>query len=112
MAGRVSLGELSATDDFTPLRWSEPMTGATALPTWRSPMLTSPSRPTPVSIPDLRAVVQGRVIEPTDADYDAARGNFYGGFDRRPAAVLPLAGPGGVPPALRLPPWKSTEPPV
>ncbi|MFL5757827.1 MAG: FAD-binding oxidoreductase [Chloroflexota bacterium] len=54
-------------------------------------MLTSPSRPTPVSIPDLRAVVQGRVIEPTDADYDAARGNFYGGFDRRPAAIVRVA---------------------
>jgi FAD/FMN-containing dehydrogenase len=42
-------------------------------------------------IDELRAVVQGRVIAPGDDVYDEARAVFYGGFDRRPAAVVRVA---------------------
>lgn len=41
----------------------------------------------PISIRELRAVLKGRVIAPSDAEYDEARTMFYGGFDRRPAAI-------------------------
>jgi len=44
-----------------------------------------------ISIPELRAVVKGRVIAPEDGDYDEARTVFYGGFDRRPAAIVRVA---------------------
>jgi hypothetical protein len=33
----------------------------------------------------------GRVIGPKDADYDAARTTFYGGTDKRPAAIVRVA---------------------
>lgn len=36
----------------------------------------------------LRATLDGRVILPGDASYDEARTIFYGGFDRRPAAII------------------------
>jgi FAD/FMN-containing dehydrogenase len=48
-------------------------------------------RPTSLSIPDLRAAVSGRVIAPDDAEYDAARQLFSGGFDRRPAVIVRVA---------------------
>lgn len=35
----------------------------------------------------LRADTRGRVIEPADAEYDSARGVYYTGFDRHPAAI-------------------------
>jgi FAD/FMN-containing dehydrogenase len=47
----------------------------------------SPSQPA-ISIPQLRASVNGRVITPSDAAYDQARAGFYGTFDRRPAAII------------------------
>ena len=41
-----------------------------------------------LSIPELRAVLNGRVIAPDDAGYDLARTVFYGGIDRRPAVIV------------------------
>ena len=35
--------------------------------------------------------IAGRVIGPGDAEYDKARSSFYGGFDRRPAAIVRVA---------------------
>jgi len=35
--------------------------------------------------------IAGRVIGPDDAEYDKARSSFYGGFDRRPAAIVRAA---------------------
>jgi FAD/FMN-containing dehydrogenase len=42
----------------------------------------------PISIPDLRDVLRGRVITPDDAGYDRARTIFYGGFDQRPVVIV------------------------
>ena len=44
-----------------------------------------------LSIPRLRAALNGRVIAPDDAGYDEARTVFYGGFDRRPAVIVRVA---------------------
>jgi FAD/FMN-containing dehydrogenase len=44
-----------------------------------------------LSIPELRGGVTGRVIAPGDDGYDEARTVFYGGFDRRPAAIVRTA---------------------
>jgi FAD/FMN-containing dehydrogenase len=41
-----------------------------------------------ISIPQLRAGLNGRVIAPGDPGYDQARTVFYGGFDRRPAVIV------------------------
>src|SRR2546423_2314101 len=48
--------------------------------------------PTSDVIATLRGSLQGRVIAPGDDDYDTARTIFYGGFDRRPAAIARAAG--------------------
>ena len=53
-------------------------------------MLT-PSSPTSLSIPELRAAVHGRVIAPDDDGYDEARAVFIGGIDRRPAVIVRVA---------------------
>ena len=42
------------------------------------------------TIPELGGI-SGRVIGPQDAEYDKARTSFYGGFDRRPAAIVRVA---------------------
>jgi FAD/FMN-containing dehydrogenase len=44
------------------------------------------------SVPDLRSDINGEVIGPDDAAYDEARQVFFTGFDRRPAAVVRVAG--------------------
>ncbi len=44
-----------------------------------------------LSIPQLRAALNGRGIAPDDAGYDQARAVFYGGFDRRPAVIVRVA---------------------
>jgi FAD/FMN-containing dehydrogenase len=46
---------------------------------------------TGISIPELRSVVSGEVIAPSDPEYEGARTLFYGGFDRRPAVVVRVA---------------------
>jgi FAD/FMN-containing dehydrogenase len=46
---------------------------------------------TTVSIPELRAVLNGRVISPEDAAYDTVRAVFYGARSRRPALVVRVA---------------------
>jgi hypothetical protein len=56
----------------------------------------SPSSPTTLSIPALRAAVTGRVIAPGDAEYDAARTVAAGGFDKRPAVIVRVADPADV----------------
>jgi FAD/FMN-containing dehydrogenase len=40
---------------------------------------------------ELRSVLTGRVIGPDETEYDRARTIFYGGFDRRPAAIARVA---------------------
>jgi len=55
------------------------------------PVHASRSRAGAISISDLRADLSGRVIAPDDADYDQARMVFYGGIDRRPAAIARVA---------------------
>ena len=48
--------------------------------------------PTPpqqdISIAELRALFDGQLIAPEDTAYDDARTIFYGGIDRRPAAIV------------------------
>jgi len=48
------------------------------------------------SIAHLRGMVAGRVIGPDDSDYDQARTLFYGGFDKRPAAIVRVTYPDDV----------------
>jgi FAD/FMN-containing dehydrogenase len=50
-----------------------------------------PSRNDPELALRLSKDVDGRVIAPGDPDYDDARAVFYGGFDRRPAAIVRVA---------------------
>jgi FAD/FMN-containing dehydrogenase len=48
----------------------------------------SPAQPT-ISIPQLRAAFDGRVIAPDDPGFEKARAVFYGGFEQlRPAAII------------------------
>jgi hypothetical protein len=49
-----------------------------------------------VSIPDLRDELTGEVVGPEDSGYDEARGVFFKGFDRRPAAIARVANAGDV----------------
>jgi FAD/FMN-containing dehydrogenase len=54
------------------------------------------------TIAALRSAVRGPVIGPNDAGYDAARSVFYGGIDRRPAAIVRAAGADDVAAVIRL----------
>ena len=54
-------------------------------------MTVSTTRPSPISIDQLRQAVRGRVIGPDDAEYDSARTVVAGGIDRRPAAIVRVA---------------------
>jgi FAD/FMN-containing dehydrogenase len=47
--------------------------------------------PTPLSLAPLRAAVDGRVIAPGDAEYNAARAVVTGGIDRHPAVIVRAA---------------------
>jgi FAD/FMN-containing dehydrogenase len=49
------------------------------------------TEPTPFPITDLQAGLKGGVIGPEDRDFDEARTIFYGGFDRRPGAIVRAA---------------------
>ena len=51
-------------------------------------MQSSPSQTATLSIPQLRAALNGSVIAPDDAGYDEARTIFPGGIDRRPAVIV------------------------
>jgi FAD/FMN-containing dehydrogenase len=51
----------------------------------------TPRQPANLSIPQLRADLNGRVIVPDDPTYDEARTVFFRGFDRRPAAIVRAA---------------------
>ena len=46
------------------------------------------SEATTLNLPRLRAAFDGRVIAPGDPGYDQARALFYGGWDRRPGAIV------------------------
>jgi FAD/FMN-containing dehydrogenase len=52
---------------------------------------SSSSPTTTLSIPQLRAALNGRVIAPGDPGYDQARTVFVGGFDLRPAVIVRAA---------------------
>ena len=49
-----------------------------------------------ISIPQLQADVEGTVIAPGEPGYDEGRTVFYGGIDRRPAAIVRTANPDDV----------------
>jgi FAD/FMN-containing dehydrogenase len=53
-------------------------------------------------ITDLRSLFNGGVIAPEDAQYDTARTVFYGGIDRRPAAIIRAADAGDAARLVRL----------
>ena len=54
--------------------------------------LTSPeTNPTTITISELRAAFNGRVIAPDAAGYDEARAVFYGAIDRWPAVIIRVA---------------------
>ena len=54
------------------------------------------AKPTSPSTSELRALFNGRVIAPDDPRYEQARTIFYGGIDRKPAAIIRVADAGDV----------------
>ncbi len=64
----------------------------------------------PAAVVDrLRAELDGRVIIPGDERYERARTIFYGGFDRRPAAVVQAADASEVASVVRMAAATGTE---
>lgn len=59
--------------------------------TTKNHVLSPEIESTTLSIPQLRAAFNGRVIAPDDARYDEARAVFYGGIDHRPAVIIRVA---------------------
>jgi FAD/FMN-containing dehydrogenase len=55
-----------------------------------------------ISIPELRDSVRGRVITPSDTEYDQARTVAAGHIDRHPAAIVNVADAGDVASVIRL----------
>jgi hypothetical protein len=55
-----------------------------------------------ISIPELRAAVNGRVITPDDADYDSARAVMSGAVDRQPGLIVRVANADDVAHVVRL----------
>jgi FAD/FMN-containing dehydrogenase len=53
--------------------------------------LTLSAATLPDRLETLRRRIAGRIIEPTDPEYEAARGVMYGGIDKRPAAIVRVA---------------------
>ena len=55
-------------------------------------MSTTVTSPAQQAIEELRTTLTGRLVEPSDPDFDALRGVVYGGFeDVRPAAIARVA---------------------
>ena len=54
----------------------------------RNRSTSSGANPTALSIPELRATFDGKVIGPDDPGYDEARRAFPGDIDRRPATII------------------------
>ncbi|HQA68672.1 MAG TPA: FAD-dependent oxidoreductase, partial [Aggregatilineales bacterium] len=48
----------------------------------------APQQGAHIPLDELHTVFNGRVITPDHPEYDQARAIFYGGFDRRPAAIV------------------------
>jgi FAD/FMN-containing dehydrogenase len=55
-----------------------------------------------ISIPDLRATINGQVIGPDDPEYDKARTVVAGGIDRHPAVIVRVANVEDVAAVIRL----------
>jgi FAD/FMN-containing dehydrogenase len=55
-----------------------------------------PSSAPTIDLPRLRTAFDGQVIAPGDPGYDQARQLFYGGWDRRPGAIVRPADAAGV----------------
>jgi FAD/FMN-containing dehydrogenase len=55
-----------------------------------------------ISLPDLQAALDGKVIGPEDPAYDEARTVFSGEFDRRPAVIIRVASDADVSRVVRL----------
>src|SRR5918995_1520661 len=54
-------------------------------------LTSSETNSTTITIPELRAALNGRVIAPDVAGYEEARAVFYGALDRRPAVIIRVA---------------------
>jgi len=55
-----------------------------------------------ISIPEVRAAFDGRVLAPGDPGYDQARTLFYGGMDKRPAVIVRPVDAAGVAQVVNL----------